>query len=191
MEPTGNDPMESEQNEFLRPRLEQAQETLRESLAEACGEEIYSADTGQLIRIEEMLAIADEAAKEAISIRRRLRGDEERERPAPSDDLPRSATVIESDDGVPVEAHRLFEDASGTRWDAFAIHPSASAGRVRLPEPYRTGWLAFDSMDEKRRLSPIPDGWLSMPEEALRSLCERAEIVPRRSSLDERRTTGA
>lgn len=181
--------MESEQNEYLRPRLEQAQETLRESLAEACGAEIYSADTGELIRIEEMLAIADEAAKEAISIRRRLRGDEERALPAPSDELPRSATVIESDGGVAVEAHRLFEDAGGTRWDAFAIHPSASAARVRLPEPYRSGWLAFESMGEKRRLSPIPDGWQSMPDDALSALCGRAEIVPRRSTMDDQRRT--
>jgi hypothetical protein len=40
--------------------------------------------------------------------------------------------------------------------------------------------LSFDSGAERRRLSPVPDDWRSMTEEALRELCARAELVPRR-----------
>jgi hypothetical protein len=58
---------------------------------------------------------------------------------------------------------------------------------VRLPEPYRSGWLAFESAAEKRRLSPIPEGWQSLPDDALRALCGRAEIVPRRVLPADRR----
>jgi hypothetical protein len=178
--------MESEQSEFLRPRLVEAQETLKETLDHACRAEIYSADTGELIRIEEMLAIADEAAKEAISIRRKLRRDTEISRPNTSG-APQRVAARPDPDPAALEPHRVFEDASGTRWDAYAIHPSASSGRVRLPEPYRNGWLAFESAAEKRRLSPIPEGWQSLPDDALRALCGRAEIVPRRVLPADRR----
>jgi hypothetical protein len=165
--------MESEGSDILRPQLEEAQETLRETLEQACRAEIYSANTSELIRIEEMLALADEAAKEAISIRRRLRREKDRTRPTP--------TLPVADASSP-GTHRIFADARGVRWDACAIHPSASAtARVRLPEPYRSGWISFDSAVEKRRLSPIPDGWESLPDDALRTLCDRAEIVPRRT----------
>jgi hypothetical protein len=173
--------MESEGSDVLRPQLAEAQETLRETLEQACRAEIYSADTGELIRIEEMLALADEAAKEAISIRRRLRREKDRAGATPSALRPGTATLPVSDASSP-GTHRIFADARGLRWDACAIHPSASAtARVRLPEPYQSGWISFDSAVEKRRLSPIPDGWESLSDDALRTLCDRAEIVPRRT----------
>lgn len=63
----------------LRPELEELQHRLETTLVEVC--EMPSAsklDTGELIRVEETLAIAAEAAKEAISLRRRLRSDREK-----------------------------------------------------------------------------------------------------------------
>ena len=63
----------------LRPQLEKAQEQLDRTLEQVC--ETPSAarlDTGQLIRVEESLALATEAAKEAVSLRRKMHADRDR-----------------------------------------------------------------------------------------------------------------
>jgi hypothetical protein len=57
----------------LQPQLEEAQETLGDALKEACAMDPSNANTGELIQIEELLAIANESAKKAISVRRRLK----------------------------------------------------------------------------------------------------------------------
>jgi hypothetical protein len=36
------------------------------------------------------------------------------------------------------------------------------------------GWLAFQAGRERRRLVPIPPDWISLPEDQLRILKERA-----------------
>src|SRR5438132_94988 len=118
--------MPSEHSEPLRPKLERARQTLAEALDRACSADIRDADTGELIKIEEVLAIANEAAKEAISVRRRLGRDKQ----SPGEDHP---------------GRREFTDAHGVRWSAFAVFPSAAtAGRATLRESYQHGWLAFD-----------------------------------------------
>lgn len=178
--------MESEQSEPLTPQLVEAQETLKEMLEEACTAEIYTADTAQLIRIQEVLALADEAAKEVISIRKQRRSDSDRPSAAASD-TPAGRTSVPQADLTAPNAHRVFEDAHGVRWDACAIHPSAPVGRVQLPEPYRSGWLFFESATQKRRLSPIPDDWRSASDDVLRAMCARAEIVPERVTRARRR----
>jgi hypothetical protein len=42
------------------------------------------------------------------------------------------------------------------------------------------GWLCFENHVDKRRLTPIPAGWESTPEEELRELLQRARSVQRR-----------
>ncbi|MFL5607647.1 MAG: hypothetical protein ACJ8AD_14450 [Gemmatimonadaceae bacterium] len=143
----------------------EAQRLLKDTLEQACSVDITGADTGQLIRVEEMLAIADDAAKKVISIKRRSRHDRERS--------PHAAVDAEG-------GHRRFQDAAGVVWEARAIHPSATSRRVRLPEPYESGWLAFESPGEKRRLSPIPPDWAFRSDDGLRQLCEAAQVVPPR-----------
>lgn len=64
-------------NHPLRRSLVATQEQLQEHLDEVCDEiTIQTSSTQELIRIEETLAAASEAAKEAISIRRRLDRDQ-------------------------------------------------------------------------------------------------------------------
>lgn len=172
--------MESEQGGSASPQLLEAQETLKEMLEEACAAELHDADTGQLVRIQKVLAIAGEAAKEVISIRRKRPGGARQSRVRAADAPPEHTEAAEPGTSH-AETHRVFEDARGVRWDACAIHPSAPVGRVQLPEPYRSGWLFFDSTSEKRRLSPIPDGWHSASDDVLRTLCEQAEVVPERA----------
>jgi hypothetical protein len=62
----------------LRPQLEGLQTKIEQSLDEVCATpSLKDINTGELIKIEETLAIAAEAAKEAVSLRRRLRKDSE------------------------------------------------------------------------------------------------------------------
>jgi len=69
-------------NEPLGPQLRDVEQKVEESLGEVCEKPPVSRlDTGELIRVEETLAIAAQAAKEAVSLRRRMRADEERDHP--------------------------------------------------------------------------------------------------------------
>lgn len=63
--------------ESLRPILADAQTRLEQHLENVCAEDPSAESTGELIKLEETLSLAAEAAKEAISLRRRIkdRGD--------------------------------------------------------------------------------------------------------------------
>jgi hypothetical protein len=62
----------------LRPQLERLENKIEQSLGEVCAAPpVKDVNTGELIKIEETLAIVAEAAKEAVSLRRRLRKDSE------------------------------------------------------------------------------------------------------------------
>jgi hypothetical protein len=162
--------------EPLRPRLDQAQQALVSALADACSARLDEADTGEMIRVEEVLAIANEAAKEVISVRRRLHKDR-RGQALSTESTARRESASESSD-----THREIEDAKGVRWMAFAVYPSRATGtRSPLPDAFQRGWLAFDSGLETRRLTPIPDGWRQLPDDELCRLCETAKTAPRRT----------
>ena len=63
----------------LRPQLDRLEDKIEKSLDDVCEEtNIKDVNTGELIKIEETLAIAAQAAKEAVSVRRRLRQNHER-----------------------------------------------------------------------------------------------------------------
>lgn len=62
----------------LRPQLQRLENKIQKSLGEVCAApSVKDVNTGELIKIEETLAIVAEAAKEAVSLRRRLRKDRE------------------------------------------------------------------------------------------------------------------
>lgn len=158
--------MRSSDAEPLRPTLEHAKATLKAALGEACRANIDRADTGELIRVEEVLAIANEAAKEAVSVRRRL-GSERTDRV-----------------GTPAGARpasREIADENGVRWAAFEVHPSSAGDRPTVRERFRGGWLSFDSGIETRRFAPIPEGWQSASDEQILEFLNNAERAPRRS----------
>ena len=54
-----------------------------------------------------------------------------------------------------------------------------SQRRITLAEGLGSGWLTFESQQEKRRLNPIPSRWESASEAELRELCARARRVER------------
>lgn len=156
--------------EPLDGELHEVEEELKSTLEQACATDVSRADTGELIRVEEMLAIATDAAKKAISIRRK-----------------RSQSHLRPEVGGPAAAtphgnnHRQFTDGDGTTWSVRAVHPVRSAGeRKRLLGEFEHGWLAFESSDAKRRLSPIPGEWEQLDDAGLSALCARATVASSR-----------
>ena len=77
--------------EALRPQLEKAEQQLDRTLEEVCVTPAAARlDTGELIRVEESLALATEAAKEAVSIRRKMHADRDRTTsPASDESIPK------------------------------------------------------------------------------------------------------
>jgi hypothetical protein len=181
----------------FQPQLQQAQESLEVALKEACAMDVKKANTGELIHIDELLAIAGDSAKAVISVRRRMRRDAGvKGSPAKGAGAKTSAPKGRASKATAAVADRawadkapqsrVFVDARKVRWTTFAVRPSkTTSDRANLPGPFQTGWLSFDSGSETRRLSPIPDGWQLLSDAELQALCERAEAAaPRRTSKD-------
>jgi hypothetical protein len=158
--------MPAENVEALRPKLEQAQRALEEALDEACETDVARADGAELIRLEESLTIAREAARNAIAVLQRLH---------------REHLEHRETDETRSEAHRVFVDDRGVQWDAFCVYPSRqTSGSSSLPPPYHEGWLSIQCQDEIRRVTPIPAGWRDLSRDALCQLLEKAVIATRR-----------
>jgi hypothetical protein len=51
--------------------------------------------------------------------------------------------------------------------------------RITLSEGYGGGWLTFESLNEKRRLIPIPSHWEDLSQADLRELCDKAKRIAR------------
>jgi hypothetical protein len=168
------------ETEALKPKLREAQKALEVALEKASGVDITEVDTGELIRIEETLVMASKAAKEAVSMRLRLRS----QRSQSKSDKQASAEAADT----PGINHRIFDDIRGKRWRAFAVRASTATVELgALPEAFRHGWLVFEASNEVRRIAPIPDHWEELSTEELRLLCHKAASTPRRHIPTERR----
>jgi hypothetical protein len=55
--------------------------------------------------------------------------------------------------------------------------PQAPVARARLRGSYAQGWLCFENDSEKRRLSPIPEDWITCGEDRLEDYSRRGERV--------------
>jgi hypothetical protein len=80
-----------------------------------------------------------------------------------------------------------FTDSAGVRWKAYRVEsqrvsPAFERLRGRLPpEPgeRRQPWLLFESPNDRRRLTPVPDGWDEHTTAAqLEHWCAVAERIP-------------
>jgi hypothetical protein len=161
------------ESQSLQPQIDEAQKALGIALEEACGSELDEVDTGELIRIEESLAVAMKAAKQAVSLRLRRRNQRAVSDQSAAGGAQSRPNAAES----PAVTHRIFDDIRGRRWHVFAVHPStATTERVALPAAYREGWLSFKSNEEIRRVAPIPDKWEELSIDDLRLLCYRAGV---------------
>ncbi|HEU4564099.1 MAG TPA: hypothetical protein VFS05_05610 [Gemmatimonadaceae bacterium] len=94
---------------------------------------------------------------------------------------------------------RIFEQSARLLAEARQRDPAAARGRRGAPagrfSPGREhGWLTFMAGDEKRRLSPVPEGWESASDAVLSRWLAEAE--PARLSenaariLEQHRVTG-
>lgn len=151
----------------LEAALHEAETELKSTLDEACRTDPLHADTGELIRIEEILSIASDAAKRAVSVRRKMRQQVSR----------RDEERLAAEEAVDtLSAHRDFIDSQGVHWAVWSVHPAQrETRRSQLRGSYSNGWLAFESIQEKRRLSPIPEGWEQLEAPELEGLCRIAE----------------
>ncbi len=170
MEPVESDP--------LAPELQEAETTLDTALSEACAADPPSkADTGELIRVDELLATASDAIKRTISLRRKRRADTSARHAS-------HAAMADVESEASADAtHRILRDGRGMRWDVYAVYPDAQmTTRTQLRGTYSQGWLCFDSASEKRRLSPIPRDWHKLTNEQLAELAGRAEVASSRAT---------
>lgn len=97
-------------------------------------------------------------------------------------------------------SYREFNDGDGRLWEVWEVRPAAierrqADDRRRSPRDFadrraaelqfrllgglRDGWLTFQCGIERRRLTPIPEGWTSLPDDTLRALSARATPVAR------------
>jgi len=167
--------MESPTSDSLQPQLKEAHQVLAQAIDAACGFDLDEIDTGELIRIEETLDLANRAAKQAVSLRLARRRDRTRlGKQGVAADAAREAAPD-------VPQHRVFDDFRGVRWHAFAVHPSqAATAGVALPSAYKDGLLAFKSERELRRVVPAPPNWSQLSIDELRELCHKAGLAPKR-----------
>ena len=76
---------------------------------------------------------------------------------------------------------REFEDQAGKRWRVWETLPGTTAG---LSREYQDGWLTFDGDTERRRLSPVPPNWETLPPDRLTMLLRvAASARPRDTTL--------
>ncbi len=184
--------------EQLRPALERAQTELDARLAEACENHAADESTGKLIRLEELLTDAAQAAKEAISIRRRLGADRRRtDAPSESDEESAQSTTHNAElstagihrseprKDTSIEGIRDFVDADGKLWHVWEVPAEQLSARARpgtYAGEFESGWLAFESGDgaERRRLPGYPREWQRLPNERIEALCRDAHPVLKR-----------
>ena len=167
----------------LVPTLHAAERELAERLREACSvSDVGDETTGELMRLEETLLDAARAAKQAVSVRRRLRtrAEENGEEGAPPSSGALESSATSADDCT----IRNFVDADGVEWQAWEVTPSEAAGARggAFLAAYRAGWLAFESLDgtRRRRLPDFPRDWSKRSDADLERLLGSAEEVKKR-----------
>lgn len=183
----------------LRPMLREAETDLAERLEEACAKHDVSRETtGELMRLEETLLEAARAAKQAVSVRRRLRslgeskdgaaaasngdgaatGDEHRES-GDGSATTTAAHAATSPDDEP-DSVRDFVDEHHVEWRVWEVIPGRNGAGTHAEHQlgaYQAGWLAFEAIDsgDRRRLRDYPHDWNRLSNDELESLLARAE----------------
>ena len=83
-------------------------------------------------------------------------------------------------------AHRRISSANGVEWDVYDVVIPATSPRVGQPQlappastqiPVSKMWLCFESKTDRRRLSPIPEGWDNATDAELLVFLARAAPV--------------
>lgn len=164
----------------LRPMLQSVEGELERRLEEACARhEVHDESTAELMRLEETLLDAARVAKQAVSLRRRLRTETEAAENGDETDTAQERAPTPRDTGV-----RELRDANGVEWRIWAVTAeqmqSSRSGGGHLGD-YKDGWLTFEAVNgnERRRLPHYPSDWNEVTDEMLTRLLERADPVRR------------
>ncbi|HEX5726322.1 MAG TPA: hypothetical protein VFX98_12695 [Longimicrobiaceae bacterium] len=74
----------------------------------------------------------------------------------------------------------------GVTWNVWDVTPNDKPlfPVSRFAGEMQEGWLCFESLEEKRRLIPVPEGWMNWSEEELLARLAHAEPVKRRLGPD-------
>ena len=101
-------------------------------------------------------------------------------------------------------AHRQFTDSNRVTWEVWEVAPSHAERRraerdrrrsrrlgqerrgaidgtlrIRISSELAYGWLCFQSNQEKRRLTPVPDGWEQLDAAGLERLLRESTLTGR------------
>ena len=94
------------------------------------------------------------------------------------DTVPKSA----SESAIFARSAQIEAQTRASETDRATTDRAAAAAALRRFTTGREhGWLTFTRGDDKRRLSPIPDGWETFDDARLSALLQRAERVSKSS----------
>jgi hypothetical protein len=65
----------------------------------------------------------------------------------------------------------------GDRWTVWEVWPQGFTGR-RVRDELQAGWLAMHFDSQKRRVTPIPDGWVDWTDDELANAVREAKPAP-------------
>jgi hypothetical protein len=74
-----------------------------------------------------------------------------------------------------VDGFRQFRDSGGVDWNVWAVVPAMAVTLRLRGDQWKSGWLLFECDSGSRRLSPIPDNWLSSDDARLERFCQSAK----------------
>jgi hypothetical protein len=184
----------------LKTLLEDTEDELRSRLHAACEAEakgVSTETTADIRRLEDDLLAAAVAAKQTIAVRNHMQRTahaEEPKRPVKSAVAPARPTQSDSQSSRKptstadqserkVMGVREFSDDQGKPWRAWSVVPGLSKGSGgQFLGDFQTGWICFESLGTSaRRRLPFPQSkWLSLTDEDLVRLLERAIDAPLR-----------
>ena len=83
---------------------------------------------------------------------------------------------------------RTFREPGGLEWKVWEVRPSpvrrfATGTKTTLTSESPSGWLAFESVRERRRLTPVPSDWNTLTDAELGWLCSRAVVAGKSRTL--------
>jgi hypothetical protein len=83
-------------------------------------------------------------------------------------------------------ALRDFRDEVGREWQVWEVMTTGEDRKTAgFPLSIPERWLAFQSRNDRRRLSPVPEGWSDCTEAELAELLKRATAAGRGRRLIE------
>ena len=100
--------------------------------------------------------------------------------------------VNDQDRGDALDRRSGEERRVSEKGDVEKGHAEKAQGisRATIAPEFTYGWLCFETIGEKRRLAPVPEGWDRADDETIEPWCCVAKSVPRRKTDPAPRSIG-